>query len=262
MTLGGFEQRVLRAAVGPDGRMVAAAGRVAGKRVARIWDLETGSVTDIDLGDPGPETLSWAMNLEFIPDGRLLVSLNGPLLMVDPASGNSEQVAEGVGRFTVGREGTLVLSRRAVDTAPSVAWIHDLTAGTSTELTGHGNGVSSLALDASGTLAVTGGSDGIIRVGPTSGGTPHWLVGPRGDIESVAVSPDGRFIASGHADGAIRLWPMPDLTRPPLHDLPRPELLARLRSLTNLRVVRDPDDPESFVVRAEPFPGWHTLPEW
>jgi hypothetical protein len=55
---------------------------------------------------------------------------------------------------------------------------------------------------------------------------------------------------------------VPDLTKPPLHTLPRAELVARLKALTNLRVVRDTDDPENYVVRAEPSPGWRTVPEW
>jgi hypothetical protein len=55
---------------------------------------------------------------------------------------------------------------------------------------------------------------------------------------------------------------MPDLSATPLNALPHPELLARLRALTNLRVVNDPDDPEASVVRAGPFPGWRTTPGW
>jgi WD40 repeat protein len=122
--------------------------------------------------------------------------------------------------------------------------------------------VVGLALDEGGAIAVTGSRDGIIRVGPVSGETPHWLVGHTGTVRTVAVSPDGRLIASGGRDGTIRLWPMPDLSKPPLHDLPRAELIARLKSLTNLRVVRDPDDPDGYTVRAGDFPGWKTTPEW
>jgi len=55
---------------------------------------------------------------------------------------------------------------------------------------------------------------------------------------------------------------MPDLAKTPLNALPHSELLARLRSLTNLRVVNDPDNPENSVVRAGPFPGWETTPGW
>ena len=83
-------------------------------------------------------------------------------------------------------------------------------------------------------------------------------MGHRGRVAAVAMSPDGRWIASGGVDGTIRLWPMPDLARTPLNALPHPELLARLRALTNLRVIRDPDNPEGYLVRADSFPGWET----
>ena len=261
-TLGGFEQRVFRVAIGQQGRLVAVPGRSGDRLVVRVWDREAGSVTDVGVGHGGSSLFDWWADLAFRRDGRVLVAFKGRLLLLDPATGEKATLAEGeIFEITSARGGDVVLSRPDVDRL-GVTTIRDLEAGTEIRLESHGSRVTSIALDREGTIAVTGSRDGIVRVGPATGGEPHWLVGPRGDIESVAVSPDGRWIASGHADGAIRLWPMPDLTRPPLHDLPRPELLARLRSLTNLRVVRDPDDPESFVVRAEPFPGWHTVPEW
>jgi hypothetical protein len=55
---------------------------------------------------------------------------------------------------------------------------------------------------------------------------------------------------------------MPDLSKPPLHELPHDELLSRLKALTNLRVVDDPDAPGEYVVKAGPFPGWESVPEW
>jgi hypothetical protein len=64
------------------------------------------------------------------------------------------------------------------------------------------------------------------------------------------------------ADGTIRLWPMPDLSKPPLHTLPHDELLAKLKSLTNLRAVRDPASDTGWKIEIGPFPGWDTVPEW
>ena len=36
---------------------------------------------------------------------------------------------------------------------------------------------------------------------------------------------------------------------------------VRLGSLINRRVIRDPDDPESYRIQVGPFPGWATDPE-
>jgi hypothetical protein len=48
---------------------------------------------------------------------------------------------------------------------------------------------------------------------------------------------------------------------PPLHALPREALLARLDSLTNLRVVRDSAS-GAWQVDTAPFPGWQDVPTW
>jgi hypothetical protein len=48
----------------------------------------------------------------------------------------------------------------------------------------------------------------------------------------------------------------------PLHTLPYDDLLTRLRSFTNLRVVRDEAAETGYRVEAGPFPGWAVLPEW
>ncbi len=45
---------------------------------------------------------------------------------------------------------------------------------------------------------------------------------------ALAFSPDGRWIASASGN-EIRLWPMPDLSKPPLHTPPREYWLARNR---------------------------------
>ena len=63
-------------------------------------------------------------------------------------------------------------------------------------------------------------------------------------------------------DSTIRLWPMPDLSKPPLHTLPHDELIAKLKTLTNLRVVRDERSSTGWQLEVGPFPGWETVPEW
>jgi hypothetical protein len=55
---------------------------------------------------------------------------------------------------------------------------------------------------------------------------------------------------------------MPDVLKPPLHTLPHAELLARLDTWTNLRVVADPTSPTGWKLEVGPFPGWKDEPKW
>jgi WD40 repeat protein len=116
-------------------------------------------------------------------------------------------------------------------------------------------------LDASGRVLVTAHADGSVRVGPVAGGEPHLLLGHGGPVAAVAVSPDGRWIASSSGT-EIRLWPMPDVSQPPFHTLPYAALMAKLGSLTNLRVVEDTASPTGYRLDIGPFPGWKDVPTW
>ena len=100
----------------------------------------------------------------------------------------------------------------------------------------------------------------VVRIGPVTGEEPHLLLGHTGTVWQVAVSPDGRWIAS--VSDEVRLWPMPDMTKPPLHALPHAELLAKLDSLTNLRLLPDPSSATGWKLDVGPFPGWRDVPTW
>jgi WD40 repeat protein len=98
-------------------------------------------------------------------------------------------------------------------------------------------------------------------VGRADGSEPHLLLVRGGSISSVAVSPDGKWVASS-SGSEIRIWPMPDLSKPPLHTLRYEELMAKLRSFTNLRVVEEPASSTGYRLDIGPFPGWRDVPTW
>jgi WD40 repeat protein len=92
-------------------------------------------------------------------------------------------------------------------------------------------------------------------VGLRSGEESHLLVRHEGPIDAVAISPDLRWVASTGEDNTLRLWPMPDLSKPPLQTLRHDDLMAKLKSLTNLRAVRDPASATGWKIDLDPFPG-------
>jgi WD40 repeat protein len=85
-------------------------------------------------------------------------------------------------------------------------------------LTGHKDGVSSVAFNPDGQTLASGSFDGTIRLWDMSQPTaePLVLTGNEDGVYSVAFSPDGQTLASGGFDGTIRLWDMNQPTAEPL----------------------------------------------
>jgi WD40 repeat protein len=205
--------------------------------------------------------------LEFLADGRLLTAGVGAVRVWDVERMTSELLRGCTASkprrsfLAADRVRSRFLSVDYDDsTKLSTLSSFDLQSRTFREITSHGNRISAVALDSTGMIAVTGDFDGVVRVGAITGEDPHLLFGHTLEISSVAVSPDGKWIASGSQDGTIRLWPMPEGT--PFHTLPYEEILKRLRSFTNLRVVPDESSDTGYRVVVGPFPGWKTLPAW
>jgi WD40 repeat protein len=249
-------------------RGVAAVG-AAGPRAADLYlvDVATGALETFALPRPQIPT-GWAEglgSLEFLDEQTLLTAGWGGLRKWDLATGTHRLVMA---------SGAFLWMRASRAAGIAVAWgiwppdapkgleLLDLTTGISRPLEGFGDDVETADLDPSGSVLATVDRDGSIRVGRLDGGEPHLLLGHKGNVTRVVVSPDLRWVASAGEDDTLRLWPMPDLTKPPLHTLPHDELLAKLHSLTNLRAVRDPASSTGWTIEIGPFPGWRDVPTW
>jgi WD40 repeat protein len=260
-------------AVSPSGRRVASAwGWGPGERTLHVWDVETGESRRLELPPPaGPAGENWGVqSLSFVGESVLLTAGAEGLRRWELETGDSELIVEsegdavaGMAASTDGRTVVLLVDYMGMMTGQCQP-VHLVRPfdGATRALAEFGDCVGSMALDPSGTVAATGGTEGILRVGRVDGGDPHLLFGHEGAIRYVAISPDRRWVASAGEDGTLRIWPMPDLDRPPIHTLPHDELMATLRSLTNIRVVRDPESPRGWKVELDRFPGWADTPEW
>jgi WD40 repeat protein len=260
--LPGFKYLVVGVAFDHDGKRLAAGGGLGGElnapgeSVIRIWDLDTRSVQVLDAGDGHA-----IAGVEFTPDGRLLSTGMAGLRQWDLKTGTSTVLMEGIARAAASPDGHYILGIRTTLRPGGIAGtavVYDLHEKRSWELPAHGTEISSVAWHPSGRQIVTGSRDGIVRVGDMTGEEPHLLIGHEAAIWNVAVEPAVQRIASTGDDGTVRLWRVPE--GQPLHTLPSSDLLARLRSLTNYRIVEDAASPSGYRLDFEPFTGWNRKP--
>ena len=230
------------------------------QRKISVWNVASQEqIAEFAVG----ESMAFA-NPQFVDDDHLMALDNSGLRQWNIATGTSTLLVEGsFQRYDVSADRRhVVLLEAPTENDPGRAIFADLETGATTVLESHGRQIVAVALGSDGSFAATAGNDGVVRVGSVAGEEPHLLFAHEGRIEALAVDPKGRRIASGDNDGVIRIWPMPDLSKPPLHTLPREELIAKLKTLTNLRVVQDVDSPTGWNLTHDPFPGWETVPTW
>ncbi len=247
-------------------------------RLLHVIDRRTGEVRAFPLpGATAEDAASGGVQfLRFVADGWLITGgLDSSLRRWDPETGTSDVLGEtpcmGMDTSADGRRFAVACQAgapagpatpgKAAAEPPGELFVYDVPTGGRRKIESHGRDVRSVAMSPSGDLLATGDSTGVIRVGKADGSEPHWLVGSARTVANLAFSPDGRWIAS--TSGAdICLWPMPDVSKPPLHTLPREALIAKLGSLTNVRVVEDRAAPTGYRLDLAPFPGWKDVPTW
>ena len=209
-------------------------------------------------------------SMHFLDETTLYTAGDGGLRRWDLETGSHETVIEpepggrlGVSAMKMAADtGARVALVRALEAPGSATLLVDLETGAARPIPEAGHEDRMFLAGAGTVLALGGTTTGVVRVGRISGGPLHLLVGHDQPATHVAVSPDLKWVVSASQDHTLRLWPMPDLDEPPLHTLPRDQLLAKLKSLTNLRAVRDPESPTGWTIDVGPFPGWKEVPEW
>ena len=87
-------------------------------------------------------------------------------------------------------------------------WIYDAQTGEALDLlTGHTDGVWSVAFSPDGNTLASGSYDDTVRLWDANTGRHlRTLTGHTHRVESVAFSPDGNTLASGSYDDTVRLW--------------------------------------------------------
>jgi DNA-binding winged helix-turn-helix (wHTH) protein/WD40 repeat protein len=270
--LRGFSDKaMLRAILFAEGGRLVAAAPFYGPReekVLRVWDLDSGAARTIGPVPGAGEGFTGAMRSLHALGGQdqAVAGVEGyGLVQFDLRTSSWSVLTRDLDRVLASSQAAGLLLAchydRARETCSPVLVNPDT--GVRTPLTTHGDSCSAGAFDPSGTVVATGSvRGGTVRVGPVSGEEPHVLVGHGSDVQAMAFSPDGRWLAVSDQSSVTRLWPVPDVERAPFHVRPLADVMATLRSHTNLRAVPDRSSPRGYKLEPEPFAGWATPPDW
>lgn len=179
----GFSERtqIQALAFSPDGRRAAAGPFTGGaeEKVIRIWDLEGGGVHVLGPVPGAGEGFEGGVNaLAYLGQDRLLATSTKGLLSVDLRDGRVLVLSAGrYSSLAVSRTGSFAFG--TYDKLEGGLARFDFDGSEPRTLAAYGP-ASVVALDAAGTAVASGGIDGIVRVGPVSGGEPHLLFGHKG----------------------------------------------------------------------------------
>ena len=254
------------AAFDPERNLVATAA-MGGEPADKVIQLgRLGSESVFTLGpaeDAGTGSIGGYDHLRFLAGGDLLSCGDGGVRRWDIETGdNVHLVPESCSAVLVAQSGNVVVSFLFTDGGMLEAVILDPTTGQTRPIEGLPKGLTAADLSPDGRLLAASTRSGTIYVVPLSGGESHQLYGHQSRIMRIAFSTDGRQLASSDRSGLLRVWAVPDTSKPPPHSLPLSELLAKMDSLTNLRMIRDDGMPNGWRTKVKRFPGWQSLPDW
>jgi WD40 repeat protein len=264
----GFVESVDALHFSPDSKLLVAVGGqfLDAEQVVRVWDVASGELVaehdpaaEGDFEEADTSVKVWYLGVQFAGNRQVVWSNSTGTFLWDLDRNEHRQLGTREYNWTsVNRSGSMMVG--FVGTTQQLFRV-DIETGVETELSSFGTNSERFALSPDGNFLAAIDNDGVVRVGAPTTAEPHLMFSHVGRPTTIALDPQGRWVATGSAD-EIRLWPMPDLTEPPLHTLAYDELLAKLRTLTNVRLVEDVDSPDGWSVTFEPFPGWQTNPIW
>jgi uncharacterized protein (TIGR03067 family) len=209
---------VFSVAFSPDGRRALSGDE---SHALRLWDLETGKEVRHFEGHTW-----WVYRVAFSPDGKraLSGSPDGTVRLWDVDTGAElRRFRDSKGHVwsvAFSPDGRRVLAGYGGDWLKGT-WmpgqensirVWDADSGEElARLTGHTDGVMSLAVSPDGRQALSAGADNTVRLWDVGSGKElHCFPGHTLRVMSVAFTPDGRHALSGGWDGTVRLWELPE----------------------------------------------------
>jgi WD40 repeat protein len=208
---------------------------VSRARGVTLWDLQTGQQIIQFTNDPSLS--SGLKNLNFTPDGRLLIGTSAKFAVVwDVATGKQLQwVESSVGKVSKGSKGGAVSSdgRFGARVEQNTIEVWDIATGQDKfSFPGHEPSTTALGFTPNGRVLVSGGGDGVARLWDLQSGREIAALISIGRAEYATVTPDHFYRASKSSLKGMSSTMSDQL-------LNRPDIVQQRLSETFLNVLKE-----------------------